>query len=1136
LSRLFRNPFKSALVLIVISVLLSLVVAFFTFNKNEDPLSLIKEAENKTESLKNELVVSLQNIKSINNENDLRNFFRRNQYSRSGFTYYLFKSDQLKLWSDNQPAITDSILIRVHDNELLHLSNGDFLSYKLNWSDTLLIGLMLIRHNYDYQNKYLINEFNPSIGLGDFNNSVSGLQFNLPGKAGSYSLTYTDGAKYDTPTWIIIFCMIVFMITLLAIFLLFRVFGKTSIGLIAFTAIVFLIRTVMIWFKWPAVLYGHSIFDPSFYASSFYFNSLGDLFINAALFLVLAISIYENASPYKKLKPLLFVYWSVTAIAVHLLIRGLVINSRLNFEMNSPADTNVYSFVAYTSISLLLLSFLFMTGSIWRNMRSYFINGRHAWIGITICSAYAAVLLSQLNIRKEHETRELLAQKAAVRRDHVAEYLFGEQEQKIEKDPVVHQMLHAPNPVQLLEYIIPEYLSGYFSKFETTIQIIDEKDSVDANTNLTFFNNLAAKNKSTESKNLYFINSEGGAASYLALIPIEDQSHSHTLVLNMTPRLFRTAKGFPELLMSGSYREVSPGDEYSIARYSSRTLVYQFGEFVYPLTGTDFAKKTDNTFFDLNGYSHLVHNLENNSFIVVSRPSTSFLGVLTLFSWMFIFMSISAFVIFLIAGFLTTSDEFQWNLTRKVQTSVLFLVILTFTIVGTATVFYIKSKYLNDQNKSISDQVNGLWFLINDNVRLNNLDTLTPEQKDQLNRLVSNTNIDFNLYSDKGKLLFSSQAKIFNVGIVSDRMNTMAYLKMIYEGLTQYIHPEKTGQLKYIAAYAPFTDRSGKITAFLNLPYFEKQNELNKDVSVFLSAIVNIYVLLFALAVFLTIFISSQITKPLLLIQERMSGIRLGSTNEKIAYSAKDEIGQLVHEYNRMIDELADSASKLARSERESAWREMARQVAHEIKNPLTPMKLSIQHLHRTLNEGTDKELVDRITTTLIKQIDSLSNIATAFSNFAKMPLPKPSKVDVTHVLAQVINLYDDSGNIHLHSDEGGYFVLADHDQLTGVFSNLLKNALQSVPGDRRGKVDIYLRREADRIVTEITDNGTGIPEDQMDKIFTPNFTTKSSGMGLGLAIARNIVNEANGSIWFTTKYGRGSSFFVALPEFKGDF
>ncbi len=604
----------------------------------------------------------------------------------------------------------------------------------------------------------------------------------------------------------------------------------------------------------------------------------------------------------------------------------------------------------------------------------------------------------------------------------------------------------------------------------------------------------------------------------------------------MTARFLESAKGFPELFMSGTNTDNSPSAEYSLARYSGQSLNYEYGNYIYPLTAKDFVQSEDeNTFIVLNGYNHLIHRINENSFVVVSKPKETFLGVLTLFSWMFIFMSLSAFLLFIFSGIVGKDPSWKWTLTRRVQASVIFLVVLAFVLVGSGTIYYINKKYTNDQRKSISDQVNALWFMVNENLFTSSQDEINDgvDQYKAMDQLVQNTNIDFNIYNASGKMIYSSQPKIFEKGIVSARMNPGAFFTIKEKGLTQFIHPENAGLLNYISAYAPFTDRAGNIIAFLNLPYFEKQNELNKDVSVFLSALVNIYVLLFALAVFVTIFISSQITKSLLLIRERMAGIKLGSANEKIAYGDADEIGQLVHEYNRMIDELAVSADLLAKSERESAWREMARQVAHEIKNPLTPMKLSVQHLSRSVKDKgfIDDPVVDRITSTLIQQIDTLSNIATAFSNFAKMPQPVPVKTDLKNIIQQVTQLYVDSIEISIHAEGESFFVMADRDQLTGVFSNLFKNAIQSIPENRKGKITVTLSRRDGSITAEVADNGIGIPEDQWDKIFIPSFTTKSSGMGLGLAIVRNIVEEASGKIWFTSTYEKGSSFFISFPD-----
>jgi nitrogen fixation/metabolism regulation signal transduction histidine kinase len=274
------------------------------------------------------------------------------------------------------------------------------------------------------------------------------------------------------------------------------------------------------------------------------------------------------------------------------------------------------------------------------------------------------------------------------------------------------------------------------------------------------------------------------------------------------------------------------------------------------------------------------------------------------------------------------------------------------------------------------------------------------------------------------------------------------------------------------------------------------------------------------------------------MIQSRIAQVSLGQKNEMIHYERSDEIRGLVEEYNYMVQELERSAGLLAQSERESAWREMAKQIAHEIKNPLTPMKLNVQHLQRTIQEGkNDPALVQRISATLIEQIDSLSAIAREFGDFAKMPSARNSRINLVRKLNDLEQLFESNKDAKISVDLGLHkkiMIYADKEQLMRVFINLVKNGLQSIPDGREGKIRIGLEVDQDHLVKlSFADNGKGIPEEIRDKLFRPNFTTKSAGMGMGLAISHNIIRSFGGRIWYDTVLGQGTTFFVELPISK---
>lgn len=369
-------------------------------------------------------------------------------------------------------------------------------------------------------------------------------------------------------------------------------------------------------------------------------------------------------------------------------------------------------------------------------------------------------------------------------------------------------------------------------------------------------------------------------------------------------------------------------------------------------------------------------------------------------------------------------------------------------------------------------------------------------------------------------------------------MNNDAYREMVINKKGKFIHKETIGELSYYSAYVPFINDENKLLAYINLPYFTKQSALKKEIYTVVMAVVNVYFFLILISVIVAIFVSNNITRPLQLIQERFRAIDLVKQNEPIEYTSHDEIGSLIKEYNRMVSELSENAEKLAKSERESAWREMAKQIAHEIKNPLTPMKLSVQYLQKAWKDEIpdfDKRL-EKFSNSLISQINNLSRIATEFSNFAKMPRARNEKVNIIERLNDSVNLLENTENVTFIKKFGNFnelYVLADREQLLIVFSNLIQNGIQAVPKDRSAKIEIELDKKENLIQVVIKDNGSGISDEVKDKMFQPNFTTKSSGMGLGLAIVKNIVENADGKIWYETVLQQGTSFFITFPEYK---
>ncbi|MFN7119006.1 MAG: ATP-binding protein [Saprospiraceae bacterium] len=326
------------------------------------------------------------------------------------------------------------------------------------------------------------------------------------------------------------------------------------------------------------------------------------------------------------------------------------------------------------------------------------------------------------------------------------------------------------------------------------------------------------------------------------------------------------------------------------------------------------------------------------------------------------------------------------------------------------------------------------------------------------------------------------------------------------------------------------------VVAGVTIHFFQRndpnwqQNSFN-----FIDTLITLYAFLLLMTGVFAIIIANSITKPIVKVGEKLSHVQLGQ-NEPLEWKSQDEIGELIAEYNKMIKKLAENTEKLKQSERESAWREMAKQVAHEIKNPLTPIKLSIQYLLHTAQSNPQQvqPMLQRVAQTIIEQIEGLTRIATEFSNFAKMPKPENAIFILNDTVKSVYNLFAENpetdAKLYLQLPENPVSVFADRDQMIRVLNNLIKNAMQAIPHDTTGKIDIILQANHDITCIQVRDNGSGIPPEMREKVFQPNFTTKGSGTGLGLAMCKSIVEAAGGKIWFESEAQQGTTFFVQLP------
>jgi signal transduction histidine kinase len=776
-----------------------------------------------------------------------------------------------------------------------------------------------------------------------------------------------------------------------------------------------------------------------------------------------------------------------------------------------------------------------------------------------------SAVLVYYNDQKEISLRERMAIELSKQKDPYLEMLLTDVTKQMEDDELLQLFFQQNNlsnmPRSMLENELKQkYFKGYLGRFNVTFYAFDENGMPIYGGDTSSFS-ILSRRMLVESEligsDLYYNERGFNDFSYIGRKDFyRNGIKSGYLVYELTPAVVNTQRLYPELLVDGEIYdpEKESSVPYSYAIYDKGQLVINNNDYPFQikLYASDLPKE-EMAIRSVNGFSEMVYKASRDKVVVVVKENRSFIEFITLFAYMFcLFLLI--IVIYRILDLLVKARMRIGNLKtlvnisirKKVHGTIIFIVVFAFIILGLTTILFFIDRSERENKERLSHTINEVSHdvekVFSTQRMFDDLDDLydpifQASLSSAISEIADDRALDINVYDRDGNLQITTQPLITEKGLLSRKINPDAYLHLYREQKIQWIQRETIGSMKYLSGYAPLRS-NGEIFAYLNVPYFATQTELNQQISNFLVALINFNAFIFLIAGLLALLITNSITKSFSLVTEKLRHVSLGQQNDEIEWSKDDEIGALVKEYNKMVRKLEVSAARLAKSEREGAWREMARQVAHEIKNPLTPMKLSIQYLQRAIDNDAPnvKQLSHNVARTLVEQIDHLSNIASDFSAFSRIDESNDEVLLLNEVLHSLKDLYQSHQNCNIHFNPPGhaFYVFADKTQMNRLFTNLLQNAIQAIPEDREGEVNISMNEvEQGWVVISVSDNGDGIPPEIQSKIFVPNFTTKNSGTGLGLAMCKNIVEQAHGEISFETQLTVGTTFYVKLPLIK---
>ncbi len=848
-------------------------------------------------------------------------------------------------------------------------------------------------------------------------------------------------------------------------------------------------------------------------------------------------------------------------------IASLIINSNISLDLYMWHSLSGYSLMTYISYFALFYALLMLVQmlrpvffELFRIRYSVF-SKKFLFAFSALCALYLTVTAGNLGFRKELNRINIWTNRLAVERDLALEIQLKSVEDAIASDHLIAALAGFDRSnILILNHLNENYFYGITQDYNITVTLSKENDNTTYTVmgeevpTLEYFSTIISSASPLSNYSRFaYLRLPNGASSYIgAFSYYSERSGLVHMFIEIESKSYRTDTGYSSILDGlDKPDDVSMPQFYSYAKYLSGHLVNFRGNYPYPtVISPDIEKEIDRgaRYFRAGKFIHFVNKVSSDEVIIISRSARGAMTYIISFSYLVIFF----FLLFFITSGKARREKtgFLRNYYRSsINTLVFISLFLTLIVMAIVSVAFVYRRNETNMVNMMSSKINTIQALMEVRCRSakSYQDLNSPEFLSAMESIGRTTESDITLYTPSGKAFRSTAPEVFDKMLIGFRIDQDAYYNIKYRNQRFYIGKEEIAGRKFYALYAPLFNAAGDLVAIMNSPYTDQSYAFKRDAFFHGATIINLFIILLFITILVSTAVVNALFKPLLEIGKRMESTDIQNL-DYITYKRKDEISTLVDAYNKMARDLSESTKKLAQSERDQAWSEMARQVAHEIKNPLTPIKLEIQRLIR-LKEKNDpawNEKFDKVAAVVLEHIDILTDTANEFSTFAKLYSEEPVALNLDDILRDQILIFDNKDNIRIsYIGLSDAYVMAPKPQLIRVFVNLITNAIQAIEIMQKdeeetgkevtlGKLVISLRNSIRDGFYDIVfdDNGPGVSEENLGKLFTPNFTTKNSGTGLGLAICRNIVEKCDGEIFYQKSFAFGGACFtVRLPK-----